>query len=112
MNEFPRMLYKAGGAVEIDRANFSTIIVSDEDELDAAQAEGWALTPGEAKDLEAEAKAAATAPVAPAPEPADQADELTRDEMKAKADALGLTYAHNISNVKLAELLDAAQAEG
>lgn len=107
MNEYPRMLYKAGGTVEIDRANFSTSIVHDDDELAAAQDEGWALTPGEAKDLEADAKAAVAAPAQP-----DQADEMTRDEMKAKADSLGLTYAHNISNVKLAELLAAAQAEG
>ena len=105
MNEFPRMLYKAGGLVEIDRSRFDTLIVADVDELDAAQAEGWALTPGEAKESADAAKAE------PKADPAD-ATPMTRDEMKAKADALGLTYAHNISNVKLAELLDAAQAEG
>jgi hypothetical protein len=110
MNEFPRMLYKVGGTVEIDRANFSTMIINDEDELEAAQAEGWALTPGEAKDLDAAATAAVKTDFIARPD--DAATPLTRDEMKAKAAELGLTYPHNISNVKLAELLEAAQAEG
>lgn len=44
-------------------------------------------------------------------EPDEEPAELTRDQMKAKADELGLSYPGNISNAKLAELIaDASQA--
>lgn len=117
MNQFPRMLYKQGGPVEIDRSNFSTLIVADQDELDAALADGWSLTPAEAVEVKAAASALATADAltgtpetagaaGSAPPPAPAAP--TRDEMKAKAAELGITIAHNISNAKLAELIEAA----
>lgn len=114
MNQFPKMLYKAGGVEEIHGGRFSTLIVQDGDELEAALAGGWALTTPEAT-------AKAPAAVVAKPEvsgaatggagPGDNAPP-TRDELKQKAAELGLTYAHNISNVKLAELVEAALAGG
>lgn len=102
------MLYKNGGPHEIHGGHFDTLIVESEDELDAAIAKGWSLTTDEATELKvnAPAPAAAADPAPPTP------GALSRDEMKAKAAELGLVIAHNISNIKLAELLDAAIAKG
>lgn len=97
-NDFPRMLYQAGGAEEIHGGRFATKIVNDQDELDAALAGGWALTTTEAAAAASGAGANDNAPP-------------TRDELKQKATELGLTFAGNISNAKLAELVDAALAE-
>lgn len=98
MNDFPRMLYRSGGTEEIHGALLSTLIVNDEDELDAALAKGWHLTTPEALG-EYDAPPADDAPA-------------TRAEMLAKAKEMGLAHAFNISNVKLAELIDAALAKG
>jgi ATPase subunit of ABC transporter with duplicated ATPase domains len=49
-NDFPRMVYRTGGTEEIHGGKFSTHIVHDTDELDAALADGWHLTTGEAAD--------------------------------------------------------------
>jgi len=109
MNDFPRMLYCAGGAEEIHGGRFATLVVHDVDELDAALASGWFMTTPEAK-------AAAEKPVSSAPTTAattipDDNAQPTRDELKRKADELGLTYAGNISNANLAALVEAALAE-
>lgn len=69
-SEFPRMIYRAGGAEEIHGGHFSTQIVHDSDELDAALADGWHLTTDEAR--------------APAPA-ADDAAPPARPARKAKA---------------------------
>lgn len=98
MNQFPQMIYKAGGNEEIHGGRFATLIVQDAAELDAALAGGWSLTTTEA-----------TKAVAPAG-PDDNAPP-TRDELKQKATDLGLTFAGNISTEKLAGLVDAALAE-
>lgn len=105
-NQFPRMLYKAGGAEEIHGGKFTTLIVHDADEQEAALAGGWSLTTPEA--LEA---AKPKAPEGDGHQPDDDAPP-TRDELKAKAAELGLTYPGNISNAKLGEMIEAALAGG
>jgi hypothetical protein len=108
-NDFPRMVYQAGGTEEIHGGRFATHIVNDEDELEAALADGWHLTT-------CEAKAAAEKPAAGASAAGDdgKSDDTppTRDELKAKATELGLTFPGNVSNAKLFEMIDAALADG
>jgi len=106
-NEFPRMVYQAGGTEEIHGGRFATKIVHDTDELDAALAGGWCLTTPEAKAA-AEKPAGAGA----ADEEKDDNAPPTREELKAKATELGLTFPGNVSNAKLAEMIDAALAGG
>lgn len=105
MNEFPKMLYKAGGAEEIHGGHFQTKIVHDQDEQDAALADGWHKTTPEAG---AAAKAAVVGGGASSgggkPEVDDSAPP-TRAEMMQKATELNLSFKHNISNVALAELI-------
>ena len=109
MNEYPRMLYRAGGAEEIHGGRFATLIVHGDDELAAALAEGWSMTTPEAKA--AAAKPAPDASTATATNLPDDNEPPTRDEMKRKADELGLTYPGNISNANLATMIEAKLAE-
>ncbi len=112
-NEYPRMMYKAGGGEQIHGGRFSTLIVHDQDELETALAGGWSRTTPEAVE--------AARPAKPAPDPAassggkpevDDDAPPTRDELKQKANELGLTYAGNISTEKLAALVETALAGG
>lgn len=98
MNEFPKMVYRAGGPHEIHGGMFDTAIVSDQDDQDEALAYGWHLTTAEAKT------AAEAEKEAPAPEGAP-----TRKEMLQRAAELKIEHKHNISNAALAELIDAAE---
>lgn len=93
MNDFPRMIYRAGGTEEIHGGRFSTLIVHNDDELSAALTEGWHLSTGEA---------AAPAPAAPV---ADVPDDTppTRAELEAKATELGIEFSPRIGDAKLAE---------
>lgn len=93
MNDFPRMIYRAGGTEEIHGGRFSTLIVHDDAELDAALADGWHLSTGEA---------AAPAPAAPAAEVPDDAPP-SRAELEAKATELGIEFSPRIGDAKLAE---------
>lgn len=92
----PTMVYKKGTKLKVDGEFFDYKIVEadllegeeGDTELDDALADGWFRTTGEA--LEGI--------------PSDE-EAPTRDELKAKADELGLEYAGNISTKKLAELV-------
>lgn len=95
MNQFPRMIYRAGGHEEIHGGRFSTMIVHDDVELDAALADGWHLT-----TCEAHAPAPAAAPAAAAP---DDNAPPTRAELEAKATELGIEFSPRIGDAKLAE---------
>ena len=94
MNEYPRMIYHAGGPEEIHGGRFSTLIVHNDDELAAALAEGWHLT---TKD------ASTPAPAAPAPAAPDDNAPPTRAELEAKATELGIEFSPRIGDAKLAE---------
>lgn len=96
MNDFPRMVYKAGGQEEIHGGKFATLIVNDEGEQDAALADGWHLTTDDAKAVQE------------APKQADDSAAPTRAELEQKAAELGITFAPNISDKKLGEKIAAA----
>lgn len=83
--EYPKALYLAG----------QQLVADDKAQEAAARADGY-------DDWHADhARTNDTDPAEP--------DELDRDELKARAVELGLSFARNISNEKLAELVAAAQ---
>jgi hypothetical protein len=90
------MLYKAPGSHEIHGGRFDYTIVND-DQIEATLAAGWYLTTTEAK----------AAHEAALQDAADNAPP-TRDELKRKADELGLSYPGNIPTEKLSAMVDAA----
>lgn len=96
MNDFPRMIYRAGGTEEIHGGHFSTLIVDDQDALDAALADGWHLTTDEAR-----------APAAPALGAlalnSDDDAPPTRAELEQKAHELGIEFSPRLGDAKLAE---------
>lgn len=92
-NEFPRMMYKAGGPHDIHGGKFDTLIAHDEAEKDAAHAAGWRLTTDEAREH--------------APVPSDDAP-ATRAELEAKAKELGIEFDGRTGDKKLAEKIAAA----
>lgn len=119
--EFPRLVFRSPGPDQCQGGTYAHASVADQEDFDAALAEGWYASVPEALNPPPIVVAAITPVPAPYPEPVappsapaqeDPAPALTRDEMKRKADSLSLTYPHNISNIKLAELLDAALAKG
>lgn len=106
MDQFPQMLYRAGGPELFDGSRFSTVIVQDESELEAALAGGWHETMAAAKlaDLPPPAQDV------PPPEE-DSTKPPTRDELKQKAKELGIAFHHNAGDKQLAELIAAKLAE-
>ena len=94
--EFPRLLYRAGGDCALETGFYSLLLVDDSQEFDAALADGWHL----------DQYAARAATEAPAPAPvADAPAELTREELEAKAQALGLKFDGRTSDKKLRDLI-------
>jgi hypothetical protein len=114
MNDFPRMLYRAPGALQIHGGNFDTLTVADADEQDAALDDGWALSTPEALDAKAAREAAAAAAVeAQAEAVAQQAlsDDTrppSREELEQMATNLGLPFSARVSDKKLAAMVKAA----
>lgn len=105
MNEFPRMMYQAGGPEAIHGGHFSTLVVHDATELDAALAGGWHLTTPEAL--------AANAPKPDLDALAFNVDDdapPTRAELEAKARELGVEFTARLGDAKLAERIAAALA--
>lgn len=114
-NEYPRMLYKAGGPEEINGRRFSTLIVNSQDEQDAAQEDGWHLTTTEASAPKVETKTysdgttvTGAAPLPDqSPEQQDASDNAppTRAELEQKAKELGIKFDGRTSDKKLGELI-------
>lgn len=100
MNQFPQMLYQTGGTEEIHGGKFATHIVNDQDELDAALADGWHLTTCEAK----------AAVEKPAGGGLDDNAPPTREELEQKATELGIEFSPRIGDAKLAERIELALA--
>lgn len=94
MDRFPQMLYKAGGALEVDGKYFSTLIVEDDEALQGALAEGWIETTGAALEAVIEAPAAD-----------DDIAPPTREELEAKATELGIEFSARTSDRKLGLLI-------
>ena len=114
-NEFPKMLFRAGGAEPMHGGHFSTLIVNDEAEEGAALADGWFLTTTEATEADAAAKAKAladaeAATAAAAQAATDASAQPTRAELEQKATELGLTFDGRTSDRKLRDLI-AAEVE-
>lgn len=111
-NDFPRMLYKAGGPEEIHGGRFHTKLVHDDDELDAALAGGWHKTTPAAVEAAKPTPAPTAAPTqAPVQIPDDNAAP-TRGELEQKARELGIDFSPNIGDKKLIERIDAVLAGG
>lgn len=93
------MVYKCPGPHEIHGGRFDFITV-DDDKIEDALAEGWHLTTPDAK-------------AAHEAELAEKASQPTRAELEQKAKELGLTFAPNIGDIKLAEkIAEAVKAKG
>lgn len=103
-NEFPRMLYRNGGPEAIHGGHFTTTIVHEGEQLEQALSAGFHLTTTEAIDV---SKAATTTT-----DITDETKPVTHAELKQKATEMGLTFAHNISKVALAEMIEQALAAG
>ena len=97
-DQFPKMLFKAGGSEELHGGNFHTFIAQDEQDEAAALADGWHLTTPEA--VAAVSKSAA-------PEVDDEAPP-TRAELEAKATELGIKFDGRTTDAKLGEKIAAA----
>lgn len=109
MNRFPQALFRAGGAEVIEGKPFTSKMVQDEEQLEAARAEGFRDTTDEALS-DADAKLAE----AKKDSDADGSDDNrppSRAELEVKAKELGIEFKAQTSNKKLAELVDAKLAE-
>lgn len=119
-NDYPRMLYKAMGAVgallceAMHGGHFATKIVNDEAEHEEAAADGWHIGTEEAKQALADAKAAADAAAKTAAEAGagtggpDQTDDSappTRAELEQKARELGIEFNHRHVDKTLAKMI-------
>lgn len=96
MSDFPRMIYQAGDQEEMHGGRFNYETVHDQDALDVMLANGWYMTT-------CEAKAAAE------PKPAEPVEApLSREEIEAKAAALGIVFDGRTSDAKLLAKIDVA----
>lgn len=120
MDQFPCMVYRFPAtlrdAARLQDGTYDTHTVADEVELSTALADGFFLTAAEAKQTgDATLKAAADAAAAEADaKRLEEAKALvaaaagdkappTRAELEQKATELGITFAPNIGDAKLAE---------
>jgi hypothetical protein len=110
MDHFPKMLFcfpalaLVGAVAEpLQDGVYGVRTVASDEEHDAALAEGWHESPADARAAHAELVAANLKADAGAGD--DETRPPSRDELKAKAKELGLTFAHNITTDKLAELV-------
>ena len=108
--DFPRMLYRGpGNDVKHLGTGLAYLIVKDEAELDAAQADGWFTDPGEAKEAYEEAEQIKREEAARAAQ-ADLSGKPTRAELEQKAAELGVPFKPTTSDKKLGELIAAKLA--
>ena len=109
MDDFPRMLYRAPGAMDIHGAKFDTLVVSGESAQADALAGGWYLsTPEAAAALQATKDAAAAAELAATLAAVSNPDAPpTRAELEQKATELGIKIDGRWSDRKLADLIRA-----
>lgn len=94
MDLFPAMLYKVGGKEEIHGGMYTSLIVQDADELEAALADGWAESTPDALAIAAdssikEANAVEQRAIADIGTTSDDAPP-TRSELEQKATELGI----------------------
>lgn len=105
-NEYPKMLYRFGGEVEIDGDKFTTLIVDDSEAADAALADKWFETASQSKQAAADEKAAADAALAQ--QVVNDEAPPTRDELERKARELEIKFDGRTGDKKLAHMIAAA----
>jgi hypothetical protein len=114
MNDFPRMLYRAPGALAIHGGNFDVLVVDDADGMAAALADGWSVGTAEALQAKADRENAAAAAAELAVEAAatqalaDDTRPPSREELEQMAVNLGLPFSARVSDRKLAAMVKAA----
>ena len=122
MNEFPQALYIMPGVEKLESGLFTTQLVMDAEQRDAALADGWhtcqedakaAFEADEAERIAAALKAAepAASPVVSKPDLDDDNAPPTRAELEQKATELGVEFSPNIGDKKLAERIAVKLAE-
>lgn len=113
-NAFPLMLYRTGGREDIHGGKFSTLVVADEKERDAAIEDGWHLTTPDAlaakaaEDEKAAAEAAAAAQAAVQASAAGFDGKPTREQLEKRAAELKIEFGPRVSDKKLLALIAAA----
>lgn len=107
MKKFPQALYRAPGAEVYEGRSFTTCLVLDEEQLQAALADGWHEFPADAAAAEDAAKSEQGGDQDPSETPAS----ATRAELEAQATALGVKFRANTSDETLVERIAAAKAE-
>lgn len=101
--EFPRCMYRFGGTWALESGNYTVRTVKDGAEMNAAKNDGFHLDQYAAKAAhEAPKKAAADA---------EDSKPATREELRQKATELGIAFAPQTGNKKLAADIAAKLAE-
>lgn len=122
MNKFPQAIFTEGGSESSDDCEgvaFTSRLVNDDDELDAAKAKGAHTS---VADLVKAVKAATAAKLAEQGKKADPAEgeggedakddkPPTRAELEQKATELGVEFSKQLGDKKLAERIAAKLAE-
>ncbi len=125
MNEFPQALYIMPGVEKLESGLFTTQLVKDAEQRDAALADGWHTCQEDAKAAFEAAEAAeaeriavklkaeeiAASPVVSKPDLDDDTAPPTRAELEQKATELGVEFSPNIGDKKLAERIAVKLAE-
>lgn len=107
------MLYKCPGPHAIHGGHFDYTVVED-DQVEAAQADGWHLTTPEAKQAYDDAQAAESdarekaAEVEAAQALSDTTKPPTREELEQMATKLGIAFSPRTSDKKLRSQIEAA----
>ena len=105
-NEFPKMLYRAPGPEALHGGSFATRIAINAQDEEQALADGWHLNTPDARAAFEASKAAEAEPAAAEvqPETAQPAD------LKAEAEALGITVDRRWGDTRLAQEIAKAKA--
>jgi len=104
MSQFPQALYQFGGNEQLEDGNYTSKLVHNEEERDAALADGFFTTTAEAKGTHFAKLEATRETEADSSAPADRAD------LEKQAIDLGLKFDARTSDKKLRERIDEALA--
>ena len=119
MNDWPRMVYRYPGTVQLQDGGYDTETVANQAQADSLLALGWGLTPAEARK-NADDKAAQAAAVKAQEAQAQsieaarallasiQPADPTRDELEQKATELSIKFDGRTSDKKLRDQIAAA----
>lgn len=114
MNAFPQAVFLAGGTETSDDCEghtFTSRLVNDDDELQAAQDQGWHTSVADLVKAVKAANAAKLAEQGEKPAADDETAPPTRAELEQKATELGISFSDKLGDKKLAERIAAKLAE-